>query len=192
MSELRTFAYTILSCSRSEIIHEEIRGEWLEYNGDVIEAFLSLEGQADAVDNIWPFDWDEFMSRVAPVQLTQDWNPLSYLLALYAHLNITPSYQTKSDDEGNKGYTLYFDHLPTSQSVIDAVDSSVIRLHNSIDQERFFNVLIASIVLARKEDRGILFMGDWGWDYHVDAAQIDDEVKTGLSKHGLEFLTRHA
>ena len=134
------------------------------------------------------------MDRVAPAQLTVGWDPRKYLLEVLHQVDIQPSYQTGYyDNNSNYGDIIYFDQLP-SQEDITSLASSVTaeQLTNLSDRTRFVDVLTSTIELANSQNRGLLFIGCWGWDYQIDAQYLDDEeVKLALERHGMKFFTRH-
>lgn len=195
MNEQETFAYMLLSCSQSIRIHNEILADWSEEScSDILEIFCSLEGQSDIVDTIWPFDWEDSMDRIAPVQLTLSWDPRRYLLEIWQQAGHQVLYQV-----GNNGFPSYFPiiylGIPPSQDTLAPLLSSVSveGIINPVDKVRFDDVLIATVELAQTQNRGILFIGDWGFDYKIDAEYLNDEaIKNALIRNGMKFLTRHA
>ena len=194
MSEQETFAYAILSCSRMDAIHSEIRADWSDSGcSDIVECFISLEDQADAGGEIWPFDWDEFMDRVAPAQLTLGWDPRKYLLEVLQKIEILPSYQAGNHDGSNYGHIIYFDQLPCQEDIALVANSAMTeQITNPSDRTRFIDVLTSTVDLANSQNRGLLFVGCWGFDYQIDAQYLDDkEVKLALERHGMKFFTRH-
>ena len=79
--EKRTFAYILLACK----LTQELKSELSEYYwGGIIEAFISCEEQAIAPEGLYPFGWESIMNRVAPVQMTNGWDPRRNFLGIYS------------------------------------------------------------------------------------------------------------
>lgn len=195
-----TFAYLLAACSQQECVHEDIQEEFSRGNSSgIIEMCVCLEAQYDSVNCLWPSDWEVSMSRLAPVQMTQSWDCRPYLLRLFEHCGIYPTYQRDFANfldpptEEQLGHIIFFAEMPTKDVLSHAAQSTNATVINPKDKDRFDKVLAATIDLARQEERGVLFIGHWGWDYQKDEEHLQyPEVQSALSLSGMKFLTRHA
>ncbi|MCS3918013.1 hypothetical protein Q2T83_16020 [Fervidibacter sacchari] len=181
MKERKTFVYLLLACSWSRDLESQL-SDW--YYGDIIEAFIESEDQARRPEDLWAFGWEEFMARITPVQLTLGWDPRPYIISIFANANIEPYYRLGYFEEHDN--ILYFDKLPPKWILPSATAGIV---PNPPDKIRFDKVLLSTIELARSLNRGLLFIGGWGWDYDMD---IPREVEPILRQAGMQFFTRHA
>lgn len=171
-----TFAYLLLSCSWTPELESELAG-W--YHGDIIEAFAEGEDQLDP----WSFGWEEQMARVAPVQLTRGWDPRPYMRSVLLAAGIEP--QVAIGYSGEVDNALYFAQLPADANAILVTTNNA---PDTSDRHRFDQVLTATAELARKQDRGILFVGGEGWYYEME---VPPEATPSLRDAGFMFLTRH-
>jgi hypothetical protein len=181
VKEEKTFAYVLLACSWSKDFESQL-SDW--YYGDIIEAFVESEDQARTSEHLWAFGWEKLMARIAPVQLTLGWDPRPYVISIFHEANIEPYYRLGYLEERDN--ILYFDQLPPEQILLSATAGIV---PNPPDKIRFDEVLLSTIELARSLNRGLLFIGGWGWYYDMD---IPREVESVLRQTGMQFFTRHA
>lgn len=179
MEKERTFAYLLLACKWSDEFKSEI-SDW--YFGDIIEAFSEGEDQADCPEDIWSFEWEGFMDRVAPVQLTLGWDPRLYLVSLFKGEGIEPYFATGYADEPNN--IICFDRLPDGLVFSGEAE----KIPNPTDRERFDEVLRQTMEMARSQNRSLLFIGGWGWYYEME---VPSDRKTILQQAGLKFVNRH-
>jgi hypothetical protein len=201
MEEIETFAYLLLSCAWSPEWEEEFSG-W--YYGDVIEVVAESEDQAEEPAQLWWKEWQAFSDRVAPVQLTLGWDVRPYLLAIFSKYSIIPSFRSYDATFGDRDNILYFDTpLPSLENVnqievrqmefdLDIPPSAPLlpeKMVYAADKDRFDAVLDATIDLARRQDRGLLFVGGWGWYYDMAVPAVTKPV---MQQAGWVFIDRHA
>lgn len=181
MADLTTFAYVLIAWEWSEEAKAEI-SRW-SYS-DALELFLEREDQAAEPDDLWIRGWEQFGARLAPVQLALGWDPRPYLLALFQKVRIAPCFQ-KSEEDGLPNI-VYFDRLPAAAYPLPVPEGPMPMCQ---DGTRFHDVLTATVDLARCQNRGLLFIGGWGWSYHKDRFRGDKAV---LRRAGMRVVDRHA
>lgn len=169
----RTFAYLLCVGKTNEGFEGKLNG-W--YFGDIIEAFSEAEDQARKPADIWSFNWDEHLSRVAPVQLTRGLDVRPLLLAAL------PAPNFRFETEGLFGGSTFIFSAPS-------VGSPAFRPPQaSDDQSRFYAVLRATVSLAVPEKARVVFVGGWGWYYDMEVPAKQQRL---LKKMGMPFVTRH-
>jgi hypothetical protein len=168
----QTFAYIVLSSSYKKEIETM-------YWGGVIEAFISCEEQWIEPKDIWPFEWEKFMYRNAVVQLTNDWDPRLALLNIFKDINIEPSFRQVLN--GEKDNIIYFDKIPSTTSV------NVFTNKKSKEYERFVNILSDAVILSKKKQLGLLFIGGWGFSYDINLKEEDQLL---LKDIGIKYCSR--
>ncbi len=192
IDEIRTFTYLPLACDRDKQNHEELRESWDGYRCcDVLELFVSNEDQVDGTDYIWDGDWECWMDRITPVQMTLGWDARTYLVEILKQAGFEPTYEIGRLGEST---ILYYDHVPTIEAYKTAIATiPVDNMENPQDRTRFDEVIRATLELADRQQRGLVFAWAWGFDYEVNGHHLDyPEIRAGLKKHGLKFFTRHA
>jgi len=179
-----SYAYMLLSSEWPSELEKELSG-W--YYGDIIEAHIEAEEQAVDCLDLYPYGWDAFASRVAPVQVTEHFNPIRGLRDFAAMQRVAPSF-----DQVN---VVYFPGTAILQCGFDLIPESVAislcksqKLVGDRDGLRFAQVLLATLSLARHEQRGLLFIGGEGWYYEMEIAE---EKILLMEKTGFLFADRH-
>jgi hypothetical protein len=201
MEEPETFAYLLLSCIWSPEWEEEVSG-W--YYGDLIEVVAESEDQAAEPTQLWLDEWKVYSDRITPVQLTLGWDVRPYLLATFSEYGVTPGFRSYDATFGDRDNILYFDHpLPSLENANQievgqfALDLDISppapllpeQMVHPADKNRFDAVLNATAELARRQDRGLLFVGGWGWYYEMVVPAV---TKSVMRQAGWIFTDRHA
>lgn len=186
---IKGFAYLLFACERLEAR----TFDWSDWSClDIFAAFIEVEDQSTSIDDLWTFDWEKIMGRVAPVQVTMEWNPCHYLIDVFERCHIKPLYTADCWGEDEKDLVVYFDAVPNTEllnNAIISVSSSVKTIKNLKDKNRFDRILIDSASLARLQNRGLLFIGEWeaaqpyGTDYLMGKESI-------LRDAGMKIFTR--
>jgi hypothetical protein len=178
--EIPTFAYMLFSCDWREGLGEEFR-DW--YYGDIIECFAEGEDQADSLEHLWSFGWEDFMNRAAPVQLTLGFDVRRPILESLESIGVEPFFRIGYFNEQDN--VLAF-RIGDAGPRIDPRNHSA--AENPNDVERFGEVLRSTVTLARSEGRSLLFVGGWGWYYDME---IPLDVQKLIGRCGMEFVNRH-
>jgi len=171
----RTFAYILCAASMTS---EDL--ESLPWRGDLIEFAMSTEDQAQTVDSLsWP--WSGTVVCVAPVQLARGWDPRPSLTAALSGAAQPPTGR-------NRVYagTPVADWNVIYSAPLQKADVSRVAALEGPDQARFVDVLSQAVSKAL----GLLFVGDWGWDYEANNS-LPDHVVALLRAKGLTVLSRH-
>lgn len=156
------FAYLLLTCDRTEAR----MFDWQEWSCiDILAAFIEVENQAISGDGLWTLDWEHCMDRISPVQVSIGWDPRPYLVEVFDNCQITPLYKADGYGEDEKDAFIYFDEIPEillMKDIIDSASLDISQIKNIKDKKRFDQILMYSADLARQQNRGLLFIGEWG------------------------------
>ena len=186
-----TFAYLLLACRWTE--EDGIEGDWDLRGigswsvGDIIEALIECEDQAQSTEDLWPWGWSGHMRRVSSVQVTEDWDPRRTLLGSLENLGAA-SVQTWHDRR------VWF--IEADQ--VDMLDPESLEPHwtyagkaprYSVDGNRAFRVLRDTLHLAKRSNMGLLFIGDEGWCY--DDIEPWDSAIPIMEQDGFLITSRH-
>jgi hypothetical protein len=180
-----TFAYLLFVCPTVENLEPPVQD--LSYS-DLLEYFLSSEEQAIEVADLWP-NWGETMERFAPVQLTLNWEPRTYIEELFCLCGIGPIFSLR--DEAGVGKVLFFQTVPSPETLrLLRLLSEEPHLGTLPDQLRFKELLALTIERAWQKSEGLLFVGDEGFVYESGNEFIAD-VKHILQQSEFKFYDRH-
>ncbi len=144
---------------------------------EIIRAFAESENQAVEPEELWCFDWQEQMARVAPVQLT---NGLDVRALLRVVIDVPHSIYYEWGPPGAGGTTIYYPNVRT------AFVPTACKPVN--DHTRFMAVLSETVKLAKFLDMGLLFIGGWGWTYELE---LPPEQRETMRKAAMAFTSRH-
>jgi hypothetical protein len=182
MNDEKTFAYLLTPVSYHDLL---ANGFPKVSPGDIIEFCMESEDQATNLSLNNLTEWEDIRNRIAPVQLTRNWNTYPYLVSLLKDARIKPIFDNQADSSFEK-YLLYF----IASDIQENIESIYSQEENKTeDLKRFYNVLSSTIFSAQKTQKGVLFIGDWGWSYDYD--QISEDVKLLLHEAGFIFIDRH-
>jgi len=193
--ETKTYAYLLLSAAEPVLEFESNDANAEEfYSGGVLELYISSDVQADSVTELNPIEeWEDEVTRIAPVQFTRDWNPGNFLQTVLADCHCEMLYQNSDDALNLDGEfnLVFFSNMPNRDDLKRAISANLRQLPDvSSDIQRFCDVLVETVNLARREQRYLLFIGNWGWDYFASDEWIQERGDL-LKAAGFKFLDRH-
>ena len=91
MDNIKTFAYVLYAMPYSEEL-QDLFGS----SGGVIEHLLEIEDLAEEPDHLFYSFFDDAGGyRIAPVQLTNNWDPGPYLISVFSAAKLSPLYVTQ-------------------------------------------------------------------------------------------------
>lgn len=180
MVDNETYAYTVFSCNWNQEMASEF-GDW--YWGDFIEACMEAEEQAKRPIEVWTYELQYGMERVAPVQVTLGWDPHEILRKIFSAIGINPLFQ--KGDAGEINWLVY----PCPNTPLNCQEQQPSNIPNPSDFHRFKQVLETTIALSKKQNQCLLFVGGQGFSYEHD--EFWEEVAPVLKEAGMKFLDRH-
>lgn len=177
--ENRTFAYILLACELSQ----ELKSELSEYYwGGIVEVFIDCEEQALAPEDLYPFGWESIMNRVAPVQVTNGWDPRPTLFDELLKEGENPRFTCGGKEDIPN--IIFIEHPNKKDSTEKLISLNLMR-----DKRQFNKILNSTIQLCSQGNNGLLFIGGWGFSY--EDKQLSDEVRDFLVDSGFQFTSRH-
>jgi hypothetical protein len=121
---------------------------------------MECEEQAVKVKHLWGWGWGRYMSRVAPVQLTLDWDPAPALAQVLSKNGLTVQ-------QHSSGRVLTVEGSAVEDIRVEdlRLDVAALGATRMADGKRSVEVLKGTLAAAKRLRRGLLCITEQGWSY---------------------------